>query len=294
MKKYLAALYIPFVIAAVTIKPTGMVTDTVPILSNTERNQIEALLRNYKERTTNEIAVLIVPTLGGDDIKAYANRIFHEWGIGQKEKNNGVLFLWSTGDRKMRFEVGYGLEAVLTDGRVGDIIRDEMVTPFRSQQWMTGLQNGLNAVIKQIDSKAAESNSGTTPTSDSGSTLIIGLIVVVGCGVAALITLLIAMQSRRKKQEELSISNKPTSEMVIPKRTGLIGSYEPPQPQLYTVPRTSSIHATRSRSESVYIAPVEPRRSRDSDSDSSSSPSSSDFGGFSGGDSGGGGADGGY
>lgn len=280
MKKLFVILFIQSVFSATVIKPTGMVTDTVPILSITEHNQVENLLRDYKERTTNEIAVLIIPTLNGEDLQAYANRVFHEWGIGVKGKNNGILFLWSTGDRKIRFEVGYGLEGALPDGRAGQIIREEITPQFRNQKWMAGLQNGLTAVIKQIDSQSAPALGKTQPPNDMSNFVIT---VVVITGLMTLVAIVFIISNRRKRYEELAVTPRNDKQTTIYPGTGLQGDYSSHRPtRHYSSPPTY-------RSTPIVVA-----TRKDDDDDEPSGGSDSGFGGFGGGDSGGGGASGTY
>ena len=91
-------------------------TDNAQILSPETRKSITERLKAHEERTTNQIAVLTVPTLGGVGIEEYAVAVFKEWKLGQKGKDNGILVIVSPKDRRMRIEVGYGLEGTMPDG----------------------------------------------------------------------------------------------------------------------------------------------------------------------------------
>ena len=99
------------------------VTDNATIFSTTERENLENVLINFEKKTTNQIAVVTINSLDGNTIENAALKIFNNNGLGQKDKDNGVLLLFAKNDRKVRIEVGYGLEHVLTDALSSRIIR---------------------------------------------------------------------------------------------------------------------------------------------------------------------------
>ena len=97
---------------------SGRVVDNAEILRPADaRARSRNTLKAHEQKTTNQIAVLTVPTIGDDSIEEYAVRVFEAWKLGQKGKDNGVLVVVAPKDRKMRIEVGYGLEGTLTDAR---------------------------------------------------------------------------------------------------------------------------------------------------------------------------------
>ena len=98
---------------------TGRVVDEAGILSPAARERIEAALATHEENTTNQVAVLTVPSLGSDSVEEFAVKVFSTWKLGQKGKDNGVLLVVAPQERRMRIEVGYGLEGTLTDGIAG-------------------------------------------------------------------------------------------------------------------------------------------------------------------------------
>lgn len=116
-------------------EPTGHVNDFAQLLSSDYRQSLEQELVDFEEETTAEIAVVTIESLEGDSIEEYAVRLFEQWGIGKKEKDNGLLILIAKEDREMRIEVGYGLEPVITDGRAGRIIREKMRPAFREENY---------------------------------------------------------------------------------------------------------------------------------------------------------------
>src|SRR3954454_18919622 len=94
-----------------------------------------------------EMAVVVVASLDGLPIEEAAVKLFELWGIGKKSRDNGLLLLWSTGDSRVRVEVGYGLDGVLPDGKVGRIIDTNVMPKLRSAQFDEGLLAGVNAVL---------------------------------------------------------------------------------------------------------------------------------------------------
>jgi uncharacterized protein len=101
---------------------TGRVVDETGILSPSFEAEITTQLAAHEQATTNQLVVVTLKSLQGYGIADYANQLFRQWGIGQKDKNNGVLLVVAPDERKMRIVVGYGLEGVLTDAISRDII----------------------------------------------------------------------------------------------------------------------------------------------------------------------------
>ena len=106
----------------------GYVLDQTQTLSKEDINAMNRMGLELQEKTKAQVAVLVIPTLDGEDVTDYANRVFRSWGIGQKEANNGILFLVALKDRQMRIEVGYGLEGAINDAKAGQIL-DEYASP---------------------------------------------------------------------------------------------------------------------------------------------------------------------
>ena len=107
------------------------------------------------ERTHGiEMAVVVIRSLDGLTIDDAAEKLFKQWGIGKKGRDNGLLFLWSTGDRKVRVEVGYGLEGVLPDGKVGAILDAYVIPRFKSNQFDAGVIAGVDALLAAARNEA--------------------------------------------------------------------------------------------------------------------------------------------
>ncbi len=129
----------------------GRVTDNAEILSPAMRSSLTAQLKSHEQRTGNQIAILTVPSLEGDNIEDYAVRVFESWKLGQKGKDNGVLIIVVPKERRMRIEVGYGLEGVLTDGAAGRIIRNAMAPRFKAEDYDGGVEAGVKNVIGLLE-----------------------------------------------------------------------------------------------------------------------------------------------
>ena len=119
---------------------SGRVVDNAEILSPATRASVTEKLKAHEQKTGNQIAVLTVPTIGSDSIEEYATRVFESWKLGQKGKDNGVLVVVAPKDRKMRIEVGYGLEGTLTDVAASRIIRNVMTPAFKSSDFDKGVE----------------------------------------------------------------------------------------------------------------------------------------------------------
>jgi len=133
-------------------EPTGYVNDFAQLLSPDYRDSLEQNLTEFEEKTTAEIAVVTINSLEGNSLEDYAVRLFEEWKIGKKEKDNGLLILVSKEERKIRIEVGYGLEPVITDGRAGKIIREEMKPAFKEDNYDQGIKLAVEKIQGYITS----------------------------------------------------------------------------------------------------------------------------------------------
>jgi uncharacterized protein len=126
------------------------VNDYAGILSAQEKEELELMLSRHETDTSNQIVVAIFPSLEQESLEDFVNRLFERWGIGQKVNNNGVLLAIFLKEKKIRIEVGYGLEGRLTDALSSRIIRDEIAPEFRTGRYATGIRAGLQAIQKAI------------------------------------------------------------------------------------------------------------------------------------------------
>ena len=143
---------------------SGRVVDEAEILSPAARERLVATSKAHEDRTTNQVVVLTVPSIGGESIEEYANRVFNTWKLGQQGKDNGVLVLVVPNDRKMRIEVGYGLEGTLPDVDAGRIIRNRITPRFKAGDFDGGVTDGMDAIVAQLEGRPGASGdaSGTT------------------------------------------------------------------------------------------------------------------------------------
>jgi len=140
----------PALVELAVPKNDGWVTDLAGMLSPQQERELETLMESYKQGTTHEIALLTIPSLEGDDLARFSLQVFRTWGIGSKETSNGALLVVSKADRKIRIEVGRGLEGNLTDSISGRIIRDVIAPEFKQGRFAAGLKAGVIAIHEAI------------------------------------------------------------------------------------------------------------------------------------------------
>ena len=126
------------------------VTDETNTLSASERQALEAKLAGWEQRSGNQLVVLLVPSTKPEPIEAYSIRVAEAWKIGRKGQDNGALFVVAKNDRKMRIEVGYGLEGVLTDVTSRRIIAEDVAPRFRENQFAAGINAGVDRIIAVV------------------------------------------------------------------------------------------------------------------------------------------------
>jgi uncharacterized protein len=129
---------------------SGRVVDEANILDQGTRSSLDALLASLEAKTTDQVVVATVPSLRGHSIEAYATVLFNRWGLGQKDKNNGVLLLVAPTERKVRIEVGRGLAGRLTDATAKRIIDDSMVPHFRTGDMAAGVTLGVRDIVATL------------------------------------------------------------------------------------------------------------------------------------------------
>jgi uncharacterized protein len=155
------SLFAPAARAALTFPPlTGRVVDNAHVLSAQTVTDLTAKLADLQTKTGRQLVVVTLPDLQGDDIEDYGYQLGRAWGIGQKGQNNGVLFIVVPSEHKVRIEVGYGLEPVLTDALSSVILQDQVLPKFRAGDTEGGVVAGTNAIIQQLslDQASATAN----------------------------------------------------------------------------------------------------------------------------------------
>lgn len=127
------------------------VSDPSHILSGSARDTINAVLGRLEASTGIETAVVMLPSIGEEDIFNFAHELFRQWGIGKKKSNNGLLILFVADQRKVRFTVGYGLEGTMTDAMSKRIQMQRMVPRFKAGDWDGGMVDGVRAAAQVLD-----------------------------------------------------------------------------------------------------------------------------------------------
>lgn len=135
---------------------TGRVVDNAGILDAAIERTLTERLAAFEEKSSDQIVVATIESLGGEALEPFANRLFRSWGLGQAGEDNGVLLLVAMADRKMRIEVGYGLEGTLTDLHARLIIENTMVPAFRAGDFAGGISNAVDDIIMVLEGDAAE------------------------------------------------------------------------------------------------------------------------------------------
>ena len=138
------------VLAAAVPRLKGRVNDYAGMLSSYTERQLDDTLRRLEQTDSTQIAVLTIPSLQGDNLEAVSIRVAEQWKIGQKGFDNGAILLIAKKERKIRIEVGYGLEGRLTDLVSGQIIRNVIVPQFRAGNIDRGISDGVQAMIKVV------------------------------------------------------------------------------------------------------------------------------------------------
>ena len=135
---------------------TGRVVDAANLLKPEERAALEAKLKAHEDKTTDQVVVATVRSLEGLEIEDYANRLFRHWQLGQKDKDNGALLLVAPQERKVRIEVGYGLEGALTDALSKVIITTAIAPQFQKGNFAGGIDAGVDAILSILTGDAEE------------------------------------------------------------------------------------------------------------------------------------------
>ena len=119
-------------------------------MDDASERTLEARLAAFESESSTQIVVATIPSLEGEEIADFTNRLFQKWELGQKGKNNGVLLLVSTGDRKARIEVGYGLEDRLTDALSRRILEERLFPAFREGKFAAGIADACEGIIQAV------------------------------------------------------------------------------------------------------------------------------------------------
>lgn len=148
-KNIITIITVFFVINLVALKVPdlkGRVNDYANILISSEESKINQFLQQEENKTSTQFVLLTIPSLEDENLEDYSIRVAEKWKIGQKGLDNGVLLLVALKEKKIRIEVGYGLESIMTDIKSGYIIRKHIVPEFKSGNYFQGIALGLSAI----------------------------------------------------------------------------------------------------------------------------------------------------
>lgn len=163
---------------------TGRVVDVTQSLSTAETQSLESKLADWEARTTNQLVVLMVPTTQPEPIESFGLRVAEAWKIGRRGQDNGALFVIAKNDKKMRIEVGYGLEGTLTDVTSRRIIAENVAPLFSKGQFAAGIEAGVDRIIavvgagQPLPEQTQSRRAAAKPGFDIGALLLLLFIVV--------------------------------------------------------------------------------------------------------------------
>ena len=135
---------------------TGRIVDQANIISSEARLSIGPKLADLEEKSGIQLVVATVKSLDGEEIEPYANGLFRTWKLGEKTKNNGVLLLVAPNERRVRIEVGYGLEGTLTDALSKIIIANAIAPRFKAGDYSDGISRGVDDIITVLTTDSSE------------------------------------------------------------------------------------------------------------------------------------------
>ena len=150
---------------------TGRVVDQAGVIPASAREKLETKLKDLEDKSGIQLVVATVKSLQGGDIETYANELFRAWKLGEAKKNNGVLLLVAPTERKVRIEVGYGLEGTLTDALSQVIIASAIVPRFKANDYSGGIERGVDGIISVLTTDAEEWHAKTRVRSEDQQSL---------------------------------------------------------------------------------------------------------------------------
>ena len=160
--------------------PPVLVTDLAGKLSPDQKKALEDKLVAIDDASSNQIAVVILPTLDGNPIEEYATKLFREWGIGNKKSRNGILLLIAIQDKKIKIETGYGLEGALPDITCNSIIENDLKPAFRQEAYYEGIDKATDNIAKAAvgEYKVVKAKKSRSPKSNPLLFVLILFIIV--------------------------------------------------------------------------------------------------------------------
>jgi uncharacterized protein len=163
---------------------TGRIVDQANVIPPAKRVDLDLKLAELEMKSGIQLVVATVSSLDGEEIEPYANELFRTWKLGQKDKNNGVLLLVAPKERRVRIEVGYGLEGTLTDALSKVIIANAIAPRFKAGDYGDGVTRGVDDIITVLTTDASEWQQKPSlrldhdPSPDAGDYILLGLLLV--------------------------------------------------------------------------------------------------------------------
>ncbi len=164
---------------------TGRVVDEAGLLSAGDRASLTTSLADLEARTMDQLVIVTLKSLQGTTIEDYGYQLGRQWGIGQKVKDNGVLLIVAPTERKVRIEVGYGLEGTLTDAMTKVIIENAILPSFKAGDFAGGIKNGTGQIIQLLVGDAGSVPTAATKTATpagSSADTPVWLVILLGVG----------------------------------------------------------------------------------------------------------------
>lgn len=155
------------------------VYDYAKLLQEADRKKLETKLVKYSDTTTTQIVIVIIESLKGEDIGILTPKWLHEWGIGDADKDNGVLIILARDERKIWISPGYGVEDRMTAGEVGEMTREIIIPYFKQNDYYGGLNAGTDAIFKMLEGKYKGTRKGGDGDSGDGMGGIFGFILII-------------------------------------------------------------------------------------------------------------------
>ena len=204
-------VFFPLTILAVDFPPVPTpfryVNDYTDTLSTTEQNLLESKLIQFSQQTSSQMAVVIVPTTAEYEISQYTFELGDKWGVGRKQHNNGILMLIAKNDRKIFIAVGQGLEGVLPDAVLSQIIRNTITPAFKQNQYAQGIDAGVEHII-------AMSKGEFSPQQLEEEELELEDYIVLSL-LVLFVFLIFSAEMRWRKQPYISPTNKHRTEQIL-------------------------------------------------------------------------------
>ncbi len=190
---------------------TAPVVDAASIIDPAAEAELTAKLDAFEQRSQRQFVVATIPDLQGYDIADYGYQLGRNWGLGDKERNDGILLIVAPNERKVRIEVGYGLEAVIPDGLAYDIIEGDILPRFRDGDMTGGIIAGADRIITQLELPPEEAakvaQEATAKRSSSQGGLPIGMIIFWGIIIVFFVLPMLGGGKRGRRYRRSGIGN---------------------------------------------------------------------------------------